>query len=63
MSIVCYFAICNAVVERTYTDVLRQGDHPLAAFNAGGQGLLAWRQSLLRRRTVQTVWLHLLLSC
>lgn len=61
----CYcavFAIFNAVVERTYADVLCQGDDPLAAFNTGGRGLLAWRQSLLRWRTVQTVWLHLLLS-
>lgn len=56
------YCLCNTVAEWTYTDVLCQGDHPLAAFNTGGQWLLAWRQSFLRRRTVQTVRLHLLWS-
>ncbi len=55
-------ACCNAEVEQTYTDVLRQRDDPLVAFHTWGGRLLTWRQPLLRRRTVQSMWLHLLLS-
>lgn len=55
-------ALPGVVFSYHLTDVLGQGDHPLAAFHTGGQGLLARGQPLLRRRTVQTMWLYLLLS-
>lgn len=62
IALLVLLALPGVVFSNHLTDVLCQGDHPLAAFNTRGRGLLAWRQSLLRGRTVQTVWLDLLLS-
>lgn len=46
----------NLLIGIPYADVLRQSDHSLAAFDTRGWGLLAWRQSLLWRGSIETLW-------